>query len=75
MLQADAQILRGDLVSPAPLLFEVRTLSRETFLDLLDSGSHELIRLFNRFARLVDEAGLNGGPSTAKVLHLIRRQQ
>src|SRR5215813_13332021 len=75
MLKCNPQVFCRNIVAVAPLLLEVRSLQDKTFLNLFKRSSDETVRIFDSFARLVDEICLNAVPLRAKLLDLLFRDQ
>src|SRR6185369_16430112 len=74
-LQSKAQIFSGHVIAAVPLLFQARALVGKSFSESLHHRSNELIGVFDRPARLVDETSLNPSPLRSKLLHLRFRKQ
>jgi hypothetical protein len=73
LLECNPEIFRRNIITVAPLFFEVCTLRDKTFLDLFKRSNDETVRILNCFARPVDEIRLNGIPPRAKLLYLLFR--
>jgi hypothetical protein len=74
-LQGDAQVLGRDLVPAIPLLLELMAPVGEAFSKSLHQACDQGVGLFDRLARLIDEAGLDDLPPPAEVISLLRREQ
>src|SRR5262245_23874583 len=71
MLECNTEVFCRNIVTVAPLFLEVRTLHDKTFLDLFKRSNDETVRVFDGFARLVDEICLNAIPLRPKLLDLL----
>src|SRR5262245_11922212 len=75
MLECNPEIFGRNIVTVAPLFFEVCTLYNKTLLDLFKRFNDEVVCILNGFVRLIDEICLDAPPLRAKRFRLPFRDQ
>ena len=73
-LQRDAEVFGRDIVSAIPLLLEFGTLLGKNFGQAFHGCGDQAVRLLYGSTGLIDESGLNAGPTGSQLLQFVIRE-